>query len=67
MFFDYREWSLTNPPISAAPDGRADPGDFVVIDWTPQMNCGMSEDERQERRNELAAALRQFDRRYKGA
>ena len=63
MFFDYREWSLSNPPISAAPDGRADPGDFIAIDdWTPLL-CGMSEDEKQERRNELAAALRQFDRR----
>jgi hypothetical protein len=46
---------------------RADTDDFGITDWTPPMNCGMSEDERQERRNELTAALRQFDRRYKGA
>ena len=65
MFFDHREWSLSNPPIAAAPDGRADPGDFIAIDdWTPTLNCGMSEDERQERRNELAAALRKFDRMH---
>ena len=67
MFFDRREWSLTNPPIEAAPDTRADPDDFIIIDWTPPMSCGMTADERQARRDGLAAALRRFDRRYKVA
>jgi hypothetical protein len=61
--FDYREWQLTNPPIEAAQDMRADPDDFITIDWTPPL-CGMSEDEKQERRDELAAALRKFDRMH---